>query len=56
MSFKKLIEPIKDVLKSQGFETPLPFQKRILSKIKSGANVFGIAPEGSGKTTTLIKT
>jgi len=54
MSFKKLIEPIKNVLKNQGFETPLPFQKKILSKIKSGANVFGIAPKGSGKTTSMV--
>ena len=54
MSFKKLIEPLNDALKKHGFETPLPYQKKILSKIKSGANVFGIAPEGSGKTTSLV--
>ncbi|PWI31622.1 DEAD/DEAH box helicase [Flavobacteriaceae bacterium LYZ1037] len=54
MSFKKLIEPIKNVLNTQGFESPLPFQKKVLSKIKSGANVFGIAPKGSGKTTSLV--
>ena len=37
-----------------GYDLPLPFQKRILSTIKGGANVFGIAPDGAGKTTTLI--
>ncbi|MCX7548633.1 DEAD/DEAH box helicase [Xanthomarina sp. F1114] len=54
MPFKKLIEPLQDVLKKQGFETALPFQKKTLSKIKSGANLFGIAPKGSGRTTALI--
>lgn len=54
MPFKKLNAPLKEVLESKGFEEPLPFQKKILSKIKSGANLFGIAPEGSGKTTSII--
>jgi superfamily II DNA/RNA helicase len=54
MSFKKLIEPLKDALKKEGFEAPLPFQKKSLSIIKGGANFFGIAPDGSGKTTTMV--
>ena len=54
MSFKKLIEPLKNTLENLEFETPLDFQKASIPKIKSGVNVFGIAPEGSGKTTTLI--
>ena len=54
MSFKKLIQPLKDNLKKKGFEGPLPFQKLILSKIKSGASLFCIAPTGSGKTTSII--
>jgi superfamily II DNA/RNA helicase len=54
MPFKKLIEPLKDVLEYKGFITPLPFQKSILSKIKGGANLFCIAPKGSGKTTSII--
>jgi len=54
MPFRKLNEPLKEVLESKGFKEPLPFQKKILSKIKSGANLFGIAPEGSGKTTSII--
>ncbi|RKE94770.1 DEAD/DEAH box helicase [Ichthyenterobacterium magnum] len=54
MSFKKLIEPLNDALKRKGFETPLAFQKQALSKIKGGANLFGIAQTGSGKTTTLV--
>lgn len=54
MSFKKLIEPLKNTLENLQFEAPLDFQKVGLPKIKSGVNVFGIAPEGSGKTTTLV--
>jgi len=54
MPFKKLIEPLKEAINRNGFEEPLPFQKLILSKIKGGANVFGIGPVGCGKTTTLI--
>jgi len=54
MPFKKINAPLLEVLESKGFEEPLPFQKKILSKIKSGANLFGIAPEGSGKTTSII--
>ena len=54
MPFKKLIEPLKESINHLGFETPLPFQKKILSKIKGGANVFGIGPKGCGKTSSLI--
>ena len=54
MPFKKLIEPLKEAIIQRQFESPLPFQKKILSKIKGGANIFGIGPEGCGKTTTLI--
>ncbi|WP_347921761.1 DEAD/DEAH box helicase [Pontimicrobium sp. SW4] len=54
MSFKKLIEPLKITLENLQFEAPLDFQKVSLPKIKSGVDVFGIGPEGSGKTTTLI--
>jgi superfamily II DNA/RNA helicase len=54
LSFKKLIEPLKNTLENLQFEAPLDFQKVGLPKIKSGVNVFGIAPEGSGKTTTLV--
>lgn len=54
MSFKKLIEPIADTLNHKGFEEPLPLQKKILSTIKSGASLFVIAPDGSGKTTSIV--
>lgn len=54
MSFKKLIEPLKNILEHKGFEEPLAFQKQILSKIKGGASLFAIAPKGSGKTTSIV--
>ena len=54
MSFKKLIEPLKDTLAYKGFEEPLAFQKKILSKIKGGTSLFAIAPEGAGKTTSIV--
>lgn len=54
MTFKKLNSSLNEAINRMGFESPLPFQQKILSKIKGGLNVFGIAPEGSGKTTALI--
>lgn len=54
MPFKKLIEPLKEKLENKNFTKPLPLQKKILSKIKSGSSLFVIAPSGSGKTTSII--
>lgn len=54
MSFKKLNTPLLEALERLSYEEPLPFQKKILSRIKSGANIFGIGPQGCGKTTTII--
>ncbi len=54
MPFKKLKPSLLETLANLKFEEPTDFQEKIIPKIKSGANVFGIAPEGSGKTTALI--
>lgn len=54
MSFKKLVEPLKNALVHNGFVEPLPFQKKILSKIKGGTSMFAVAPSNSGKTTSLV--
>jgi len=54
MPFKKLIEPLKDCINAKGFEIPLPLQKKIISKIKSGASLFVVAPKNSGKTSSII--
>lgn len=54
MSFKKLIAPLKEAIAQNGFEEPLAFQKKILSKIKGGTSMFAVAPAGAGKTTSLV--
>lgn len=54
MSFKKLNPPLKEALQRLEIQAPLDFQKEILPKIKSGRDLFIIAPENSGKTTALV--
>ena len=56
MPFKKLHSNIKEKLASLEIETPTPFQKKSIPLIKSGANLYCIAPKDSGKTTTIILT
>lgn len=56
MPFKKLHRDIQDLLLSKEISTPTPFESQSIPVIKSGANVYCIAPKGSGKTTTLILT
>lgn len=56
MPFKKLKPLLKDVLEHLNIEEATSFQKSVIPKIKSGANVFAVGSENSGKTTTLILT
>jgi superfamily II DNA/RNA helicase len=56
MPFKKLHSSIKEKLESLKIITPTPFQSKSIPLIKSGANIFCIAPENSGKTTSLLLT
>lgn len=56
MPFKKLHPEVKEVLEDLEISTPTPFQIASIPVIKSGANLFCIAPLNSGKTTTLILT
>lgn len=56
MPFKKLHPHLKDVLENLEISVPTAIQKASIPTIKSGANVFCIAPENSGKTTTLLLT
>ena len=56
MPFKKLHYNIRESLERLEIITPTPFQSSSIPVIKSGANVFCIAPNGGGKTTTLILT
>lgn len=54
MAFKKLEPQLLENLAGHNFEDPNPFQQKIISKIKSGSNVYGIGPKGCGKTTSLV--
>lgn len=54
MSFKKIIEPLKDNLQRHSIVEPNPLQTKILSKIKGGKDLFVIAPKNSGKTTSIV--
>ena len=56
MPFKKLNSKIKEMLEHLEITTPTPFQSKCIPIIKSGANLFCIAPDKSGKTTTLVLT
>ena len=54
MPFKKLEPQLLENLAGHNFEEPTTFQQKIIAKIKSGANVFGIGPKDCGKTTSLV--
>jgi len=56
MPFKKLHPRLQEKLVSQEITMPTPLQRNSIPVIKSGANAYVTAPEGSGKTTTLILT
>ncbi|TYP75284.1 RAD3-like DEAD/DEAH box helicase [Aquimarina intermedia] len=56
MPFKKLHSDIKEKLVALEIVTPTSFQTQSIPVIKSGTNVYCTAPEGSGKTTTLVLT
>ncbi|MCT4582430.1 MAG: DEAD/DEAH box helicase [Flavobacteriales bacterium] len=54
MAFKKIIPALKEVMEAHSIIEANEFQKKIIPKIKSGADVFGIGAEGTGKTTALL--
>lgn len=54
MSFNKLLPQLKESLDRIGIASPTEFQKKVLPKFKGGASLFGIAPEGAGKTTAIV--
>jgi superfamily II DNA/RNA helicase len=56
MPFKKLHSDIQERLAYLEIESPTPFQGKSIPVIKSGSNVYCMAPTDSGKTTTLILT
>jgi superfamily II DNA/RNA helicase len=56
MPFKKLHTDIREKLESLEILTPTPFQNSSIPIIKSGTNVYCVAPKDSGKTSTLVWT
>jgi superfamily II DNA/RNA helicase len=54
MAFKKIQEQLKEALEQQGIKELFPFQKAVVPKLKGGASIFGIAPQGAGKTTSIV--
>ncbi|QWX85303.1 DEAD/DEAH box helicase [Cellulophaga sp. HaHaR_3_176] len=54
MSFKKLQPELKEALENLEIKEPTVFQKNVLSKIKGGASLYGIAPDGAGKSTAIV--
>jgi superfamily II DNA/RNA helicase len=54
MSFKKIPEALSENLERNEIVEPNDFQTKILSKIKSGAHIYGIGPKGCGKTMALM--
>ena len=56
MPFQKLHPHLLESLERLSIENPTSFQKNSIPIIKSGTNVFCIAPKDSGKTTSLILT
>ncbi len=56
MPFKKLHPELLERLEQFEISEPTSFQKKSIPVVKSGANVFCVAPKDNGKTTTLILT
>jgi superfamily II DNA/RNA helicase len=54
MFLKKLSPALQMQLDVLGFDKATPFQKQMISSIKSGADVLVAAPEQSGKSTALV--
>lgn len=54
MKLKKILPALAKNIIEQGFDTnPKEIQSTCIPKIKSGADVLAIFPEGSGKSTTI---
>ena len=55
MNFKKLIPELVSGIKHAGFdENPKIIQTKSIPQIKSGADLYIVAPEGSGKSTAIV--
>lgn len=47
-------EELQQTLQREGLVEPTAFQKEFLSKVNSGKDIIGLAPDGNGKTTSLL--
>ncbi|MCW3786936.1 DEAD/DEAH box helicase [Plebeiibacterium sediminum] len=55
MKLKKLIPELASGIIDAGFDKePKQIQSLVIPKIKSGADIFMISPDGTGKTTALV--
>lgn len=55
MNFKKLTPELLEGLNAAGFNQSIkPIQSESMPHIKAGADIFLIAPEGSGKSTAIV--
>ncbi len=55
MNLKKLTPELVTALKEANFaDEPKPIQSKSVPQIKSGADLFIVSPEGSGKTTAIV--
>ena len=55
MKLKKLIPELSSAIIEAGFDiTPRIIQSKSIPKIKSGADIFIVSPEGTGKSVTIV--
>ena len=55
MKLKKLIPELSSAIIEAGFDTtPFIIQSKSIPKIKSGADIFIVSPEGAGKSVTIV--
>lgn len=56
MSIEKFNKALPAEIRDAGFDKPTAIQLQTLAVINSGADVFAVAPDGSGKTTAILMT
>lgn len=54
MFIEKLYKPLAQAFLATGYTQPTAFQEACIPKINAGNDIFGVAAEGSGKTTCIV--
>ena len=54
MFIQKLNKKLASALLENGFEEPKELQLKCIPKINGGSDVIGVAPNGSGKSSTIV--